>query len=107
MALNEGNEESNVFTRTMSHTMGNISTGSGQPLPSEVVQRLGNVGGSDFSGVRVHTNNFNVQNIGAQAYTQGNDIHFAPGQYNPNSKEGLNLLAHELTHVVQQQKPVS
>lgn len=101
MALNEGNEESNVFTRTMSHTMGNISTGSGQPLPNEVIQRMENTG-ADFSGVRVHTNNFNVQNIGAKAFTQGQDIHFAPGQYNPNSKEGINLLAHELAHVVQQ-----
>lgn len=105
MANNEGNDsndQANVFARTMSHTMGNISNGTGQPIPNEVVQRLGSAGGADFSEVRVHTNNFNVQNIGAKAFTQGQDIHFAPGQYNPNSKEGLNLLAHELAHVVQQ-----
>lgn len=41
--------------------------------------------------------------VGALAYAQGSDIHFAPGQYDPNSKSGQELLAHELTHVQQQQ----
>jgi hypothetical protein len=61
--------------------------------------------GADFSGVRVHTNaraeQLN-QAIRARAFTAGHDIFFRPGAYNPCSVEGQRLLAHELTHVVQQ-----
>jgi hypothetical protein len=42
--------------------------------------------------------------MGALAYTQGNDVHFAPGQYNPESSKGQELIGHELTHVVQQRQ---
>ena len=60
---------------------------------------------SDFSNVRVHTNDEAVrmnQEMGARAFTHGPDIYFGVGQYNPQSTEGRRLLAHELTHVVQQ-----
>ena len=40
--------------------------------------------------------------VGARAYTQGSDIHFAPGQFKPGTSAGKRLLGHELTHVVQQ-----
>jgi len=43
-----------------------------------------------------------MSSLGAQAYTQGTDIHFAPGQYQPSSQGGQELLGHELAHVVQQ-----
>ena len=42
--------------------------------------------------------------IGAQAYTTGSDIHFAPGQYDPHSPAGQEVLGHELWHVVQQKE---
>jgi hypothetical protein len=57
--------------------------------------------GADFSSVRVHEGNQAGQ-MGALAYTQGTDIYFAPGQYQPNSQSGQELLGHELAHVVQQ-----
>jgi hypothetical protein len=64
----------------------------------------------DFSGVRVHTD-ARGGGIGgrhhARAYTVGRDVVFAPGQYAPHSTEGRGLLAHELTHVVQQAKGAS
>ena len=63
--------------------------------------------GADFSGVRIHTDSEAAemsQGIGAQAFTHGNDIYFNKGKYNPNSKEGKHLLAHELTHTIQQNK---
>ncbi|HEY8401328.1 MAG TPA: DUF4157 domain-containing protein, partial [Cytophagaceae bacterium] len=60
--------------------------------------------GEDFSGVNIHTNSEQANQLNALAYTQGNDIHFAPGQYNPESKSGQELLGHELTHVVQQKQ---
>jgi hypothetical protein len=59
--------------------------------------------GVSFADVRVHVGH-HVSSVGALAYTHGSNLHFAPGQYNPNSLEGLKLLAHELTHVVQQRE---
>ena len=55
----------------------------------------------DFSDVTVY-HDHGATMIGAAAYTTGTEIHVAPGQYQPNSPEGQQLLAHELTHVVQQ-----
>ena len=61
--------------------------------------------GADFSKVRVHTdvtsNQLN-QSIHARAFTTGQDVFFKQGAYNPSSKDGQKLIAHELTHVVQQ-----
>jgi hypothetical protein len=56
----------------------------------------------DFSHVRVHTNSSKAPEVGALAYTQGSDVHFAPGQFRPNSSQGRQLIGHELAHVVQQ-----
>jgi hypothetical protein len=61
--------------------------------------------GHDFSGVRIHTDERAVESarsVNALAYTVGNDIVFGAGQYAPTLPAGQKLLAHELTHVVQQ-----
>lgn len=61
--------------------------------------------GYDFSNVKVHTGTMaakSAQSINALAYTSGNHIVFKEGQYSPETKRGRRLLAHELTHVVQQ-----
>lgn len=61
--------------------------------------------GYDFSSVRLHTDsaaNRSAKNIHALAYTHGNNIFFSPGQYQPDTNAGQKLMAHELTHVVQQ-----
>jgi hypothetical protein len=76
-------------------------TGSGGPLPDDVRAKMEGAFGTDFSQVRVHEG-AHVERVGARAYTQGSDIHFAPGQYHPGSSAGQELLGHELTHVVQQ-----
>jgi len=55
----------------------------------------------DFSSVRVHQGT-QAEAMGAIAYTQGQDVHFAPGHYRPHSLSGQELLGHELAHVVQQ-----
>ncbi len=80
------------------------STGSGNVIPEEVRGNLEQTLGSDLSDVRVHANSPKAPEVGALAYTQGNDIHFAPGQYNPNSSSGQELLGHEAAHVVQQRE---
>ncbi len=83
------------------------SKGSGQPLDKRTRQNMEQSFGVDFSGVKVHTDQNAIQmnqNLGAQAFTNGNDIYFNDGKYNPNNKKGKKLLAHELTHVVQQKQ---
>jgi hypothetical protein len=78
---------------------------SGQPLPAGVRDRLETSLGTDLSGVRVHTGTDSATAaaaVGARAYTVGQDIHFAPGQYAPDDAFGVHLLAHEVAHTVQQ-----
>lgn len=61
--------------------------------------------GHDFSRVRIHADaaaDASARMLGADAYTVGNDIAFASGKYAPHHRHGQHLLAHELTHVVQQ-----
>ncbi len=61
--------------------------------------------GHDFGRVRVHTGaeaTESARDLSARAYTIGSDIVFGQGQYEPGTQEGRKLLAHELTHVVQQ-----
>ena len=80
-------------------------SGGGQPLPSDVRADLEPKFGADFSGVKIHTGSTAAQlsqDVGAQAFTHGSDIYFNQGKYNPESGSGKHLLAHELTHTVQQ-----
>jgi hypothetical protein len=61
--------------------------------------------GHDFSQVRIHADSqaaLSAKTIGARAYTIGNNVVLGPGEFNPTSIEGKRLLAHELTHVIQQ-----
>jgi hypothetical protein len=79
--------------------------GGGSPLDASARRNLEPSFGEDFSDVRVHTDgsadNLN-RAVKAEAFTTGTDIFFRSGSYNPSSGEGQKLLAHELTHVVQQ-----
>lgn len=74
---------------------------SGAPMPAAVQAKMESAFGADLSAVRIHEGP-QAQAMGALAYTQGTDIHFAPGQYAPGSQRGQELLGHELTHVIQQ-----
>jgi len=71
-------------------------------IPDALKAGLESTLNTDFSQVRVHPNSSKATGVGALAYTQGTDVHFAPGQFKPDSSEGRQLLGHELTHVVQQ-----
>lgn len=70
-------------------------------MPEAVQAKMEDAFGADFSSVRIHEG-AGASDMGALAYTQGTDIHFAPGQYQPDTQSGQELLGHELTHVVQQ-----
>jgi hypothetical protein len=79
--------------------------GGGAPLPAATRAFFEPRFGADFSQVRVHTGSradSTAKAISAKAFTVGSDIVFAGGHYSPESHEGQHLLAHELTHVVQQ-----
>ena len=79
--------------------------GSGQSLDANLQQSMGQAMGADFSGVKVHTDSQSDQlnkSIQAKAFTTGQDVFFRQGAYEPSSRGGQELIAHELTHVVQQ-----
>lgn len=76
---------------------------AGVPLPSNVRAQMERSLGADFSAVRVHEG-AHASALGSLAYTQGTDIHFAPGAYTPGTAQGDQLIAHELAHVVQQRQ---
>jgi Domain of unknown function (DUF4157) len=77
------------------------ASGGGSPMPVAVQAKMEHAFGVDFSGVRIHEGP-QARAVGALAYTQGTDIHMAPGQYDPHGQRGQELLGHELAHVVQQ-----
>ncbi|MBN2635898.1 MAG: DUF4157 domain-containing protein [Prolixibacteraceae bacterium] len=79
--------------------------GSGKPLDPNIKSEMEQGFGADFSGVKIHNDNESAQanqKIGAHAFTTGNDIFFNDGKYRPNSESGKKLIAHELTHTLQQ-----
>ena len=81
------------------------SKGGGNSMDHETKNFMGSRFGTDFSAVKIHTGNEAVQmsrELNAQAFAVGNDIYFNEGKYNPNSDKGKHLLAHELTHMIQQ-----
>jgi hypothetical protein len=83
----------------------NRERGGGQPLDGAVQKQAGAAMGHDFSGVRAHTSpeaDALNQQLGAKAFTTGRDIFFREGAYQPHTNGGQELIAHELTHVVQQ-----
>jgi outer membrane protein OmpA-like peptidoglycan-associated protein len=101
-----GNENNSLNTveKTLKSTKG-----SGAVLAPNSKNQMEQGFGADFSNVRIHNNSTSVKmnrQLGAQAFTNGNDIYFNSGKFNPSSKSGKHLLAHELTHVVQQNKGI-
>jgi hypothetical protein len=81
------------------------SKGDGFPLPKNTRVRMEGAFGADFSNVRIHTDSRAErmnQSVQAHAFTHGSDIYFNSGKYDTTNTAGQKLLAHELTHVVQQ-----
>ena len=98
------NSSSQFATNDISQKL-NSAKGVGNHLPHQIGAEMSSKIGPVFSEVKVHTDSNAVQmsrELGAKAFTHGDDIYFNSGQYNPSSAEGKHLLAHELTHVIQQ-----
>ncbi|MDF1695266.1 MAG: DUF4157 domain-containing protein, partial [Saprospiraceae bacterium] len=95
----QSNNSRSVESKLSSHRGGGHTMDAG--TQSSMEQAFSN----DFSNVKIHTGSYAQemnQNLKARAFTNGNDIYFNSGEYNPGSKEGKHLLAHELTHTIQQ-----
>lgn len=81
------------------------SKGGGAPLPDQTRGKMESSFGRDLGNVRIHNDSSSAamnKSLRAQAFTHGNDIYFNSGKYDPGSRSGQHLLAHELTHTVQQ-----
>jgi hypothetical protein len=82
-----------------------VSSGGGRPLDEPVRTDMESRLGADFGDVRVHTDDHahtSAQSVNAHAYTVGSNVVFQRDRYDPGSTEGRTMLAHELTHVIQQ-----
>ena len=81
------------------------ATSPGAPLPLDLLARFESSLDADLSHVRIHTGRDSAKAadaVGARAYTVGKDVHFGAGYYEPSSASGIELLAHEVAHTVQQ-----
>lgn len=111
----EGNKENSIQTKREDNTLDTVSSelagrietfqSGGRPLSDEDRLFFEPLFGRDFGNVKIHTDSESAgtaHSLNAKAYTLGNHIMFGAGQYRSNSTEGRKLLAHELTHVIQQ-----
>jgi len=81
------------------------SAGKGRKISGGTLSHMQSAFGQDFSDVSIHADQQSAEmnkELNAQAFTHGRDIYFNAGKYDPESTQGKKLLAHELTHVVQQ-----
>ena len=101
----KGRDSVGTISPAIASSITHAKGSSGHPLQPHLQQRLGQAMGSDFTGVRVHTDTqadgLN-QALSARAFTTGHHIFFRQGHYQPQTPSGQELIAHELTHVVQQ-----
>lgn len=81
------------------------SKGGGSSMSPQLRQGMESAFGADFSGVKIHTGSTAAdmsKGLNAQAFTHGNDIYFNSNKFSPDTSQGQKLLAHELTHTIQQ-----
>ncbi len=94
-----------LLRRKIQRRLHSAGRSPGEPLPPELQRKFEGSLGADLGAVRVHTGAASAEAasaVQAHAYTVGNDVHFAAGQYDPASSAGEKLLAHEVAHTVQQ-----
>ncbi|WP_375584849.1 DUF4157 domain-containing protein [Cyclobacterium xiamenense] len=75
-------------------------------LPEDLQENMENSFGQDFTNVNIQKNSQEAVDLNARAFTKGDSVHFAPGEFNPNSEKGKNLIGHEFAHVTQQRSGV-
>lgn len=103
--INRYTAQSPEHSEAVPASVGQVLASSGRPLESSLKQDMEAGFGYDFSNVRVHIGAFaeqSAKDVNANAYTVGHNIVFGTGQFSPETLLGRRLIAHELTHVVQQ-----
>lgn len=101
----QANRENSTSVNTSIENKLNSNSGAGTKMDASTRSEMETGFGTDFGSVNIHTGSAAVQmsqQLGAQAFTHGNNIYFNKGKYNPQSRQGKHLLAHELTHTLQQ-----
>lgn len=111
LSIQRVTEQSNAqIGDTISASVDHIISSDGSPLEQTLQQDMGQRFGHDFADVRIHADANaakSAQDLQAKAYTVGQEIVFGAGQFSPSTHAGRHLLAHELTHVVQQRTDAS
>lgn len=105
IAPKSNQDEPEISLQNLEDFLSSIS-GRGYPLDHETREIMEHYFGYDFKGIRIHTDDRAAESahlIGALAYTSGNNIVFSNGQFSPHTDKGRHLIAHELTHVIQQE----
>ena len=100
-----GNSGASTLMDEESSPVHGVVASGGSPLPADVRTDMEGRFGADFGDVRVHTDGAShesAKSVNAQAYTVGSNIVFQRDKYDPGSDAGRHMIAHELTHVVQQ-----
>ncbi len=93
----------NVLFQMKEGSSTEASSGTTQE-PGNYMTQMQSAFDTDFSDVNIHEDSKTASDLGALAFTQGNNVHFAPGQFKPDTQSGKELIGHELTHVVQQRE---
>lgn len=97
-------DHNQVMEQTFEAEPTQMKTDSNAALPNDVQAKMENSFDTDFSDVDIHTESQTAKNMGALAFTQGSNVHFAPGQFKPDTRQGQELIGHEFAHVVQQRQ---
>lgn len=104
-AANHGGKPSPQIASPWASSKVRSSSGMGHALPSHTLQLMSTRFGADFSEVKIHSDQTAEKlnsELKAKAFTVGKDIYFNRQEFNPNTRTGQTLLAHELTHTIQQ-----
>ena len=99
-------KEKNVEINELKSNKDIIKTYSGHPLEEKIKQMLEPHLGVNLDDVKIHTDkkaNEMADSMNARAFTVGNDIYFNRDEYNPDSTDGKELIAHEVVHTIQQE----
>jgi hypothetical protein len=102
---NVNNATNFAVSEQIANEIEDVTASGGKPLDTTTREFMESRFDYDFGKVRIHDDKKSSQSarsLNALAYTVGSDILFSDGQYNPNTSQGKNLLAHELVHVIQQ-----
>lgn len=96
------NKRASFFPLPLDFNSTPVQRKKNKDLPEKIQTKMENSFGQDFSNVNIQRSSQEAVDLNALAFTKGDSIHFAPGKFNPSTKQGRNLIGHEFTHVVQQ-----